>query len=87
MGKIFLGLVLILVLAGGWYYWNAEPAALAPTQQSAETEQMPTAPAPAPVTDASLEADAAVLDTEIQTASAEVGAAGSFTDTPITQTE
>ncbi len=87
MGKIFLGIGLILVLAGGWYYWNADPAALAPTSQPAETELVPAALAPAPITDASLDADSAALDAQIESALTEVGAAGSFTDTPVTQTE
>lgn len=95
--------IIAIVGVAAWYWWNQtqNPATvdLTPTTQSAEvsTEGQQSPPTEAQTSgnigdsgmsaNSDLGADLSAMDAQLQSASADASAAGSFNDTPVQQTE
>jgi hypothetical protein len=88
--------VVLVVLGGILYFWSQ--SSVSPSVQPAGgTQTQDTTPASnamqgstqtsADTSDAALQQDAASIDTQLQGASTDSNAAGSFNDTPVQQTE
>jgi hypothetical protein len=89
MSKMITWVVAVVVVAGGiWYFWSkpSSPAVenITPTGQTQTGSQ---AQASAGASDTALAQDAASIDAQLQAASADSSAAGSFNDTPVDQTQ
>ena len=90
--KVILGVVVALALAAGaWYLWSGSSSQGSMTSQSSDMQQntntQDTSRTSADTSDAALLQDAVSIDAQLQAASSDSSAAGSFSDTQVAQTE
>lgn len=88
MGKVISGILVVLVVIGGaWYFLTSSPA---PAPAQVPTQADTAAQNPAPVidtSDAALDSDMTQIDAQAKDAGDASAAANTFNDTPVQQAE